>query len=284
MILLHHSLFYCFCDLFCCCLSFLGCMSSCSCFFPSSFVFLLLCFLLFSQHMLFLFSFLSLVSLRVSRLIVLAVVFFSPCSSSFSSCVSSSPQAPCAHLKRKTMETSGISFCLPLGDLCENVLSKNHCFFFLWWMSFIHRTCSCWMLLEYVVRESGIRCRFFCCCSLVSVFGKEPSGSAQFCLLCLYSLDSLSSLFVLFLFCVFLLGAFWVLLCFFGMLFVILGLSFLHCSVLMLLLLLHVLAARLSVWVSGLPFYGNPLGGRLGMANREGSIYFLAFLIIGVFG
>ena len=32
---------------------------------------------------------------------------------------------------------------------------------FLWWMSFIHRTCSGWMLLAYVLREWGIHCCFF---------------------------------------------------------------------------------------------------------------------------
>ena len=82
-------------------------------------------------------------------------------------------------------------------------------------------------------------------------------------------------------FCLF--GVLWVLVSFFSVLFVILGLSFLHCSVPMLLLLLHVLDARFSVWVFGLPFYGNPLGGRLGMGTG-GANRFLPFLIIGVFG
>ena len=71
--------------------------------------------------------------------------------------------------------------------------------------------------------------------------------------------------------------------CFLSILFVILGLSFLHCSVLMLRLLLLVLATCFSVWVFGLPFYGNPLGGRLGMATREGPIYFSPFLRARVF-
>ena len=38
--------------------------------------------------------------------------------------------------------------------------------------------------------------------------------------------------------------------------------------------LFHVLAARLSVGVAGLPFTGALSGGHLGMANRGGSIYF----------
>ena len=64
-----------------------------------------------------------------------------------------------------------------------------------------------------------------------------------------------------------------------------LGIVFLHCSVLMLFLLLHVLAACFSMWVLGLPFYGNPLGGRLGMATTERPIYVChLFLTIGVFG
>ena len=57
---------------------------------------------------------------------------------------------------------------------------------------------------------------------------------------------------------------------FLSILFVILGLSFLHCSVLMSLLLFQVLAARLSVWVIGLPFYGNALGGSFGYGQQAG--------------
>ena len=78
----------------------------------------------------------------------------------------------------------------------------------------------------------------------------------------------------------------WVLICFLSILFVILDLSLLGCSVLMVLVLLHVLAARLSVG----GFLGCLLtrtllgGGRLKMADREGSIYFRFFFIIGVVG
>ena len=79
----------------------------------------------------------------------------------------------------------------------------------------------------------------------------------------------------------------WVLVCFLSILLVILGLSFLDCSVLMLFLLLHVLAARFCVCVGvflGCLFRGTITESRMGMANREGSIYFSGFLIIGVFG
>ena len=38
------------------------------------------------------------------------------------------------------------------------------------------------------------------------------------------------------------------------------------------------------VFFLGLPFEGNITESRMGMANREGSIYFSGFLIIGVFG
>ena len=118
-------------------------------FFASSCFFSFSCVSFSSSHMLFHF-FLPFFpsSLRVSRLIVLAVVLFSPYFSSFLSCVSSSPQAPRVHLKRK-METTSISFCLPFGSFAR-CLSKINFLFCLWWMSFIHRTCYCWMLLEMV--------------------------------------------------------------------------------------------------------------------------------------
>ena len=56
-----------------------------------------------------------------------------------------------------------------------------------------------------------------------------------------------------------------------------LGLSSLDCSVLMLLLLLRVLAARLCVWVFGLPFGGNPPGGRMDMGQPGGGHIFFGF-------
>ena len=97
------------------------------------------------------------------------------------------------------------------------------------------------------------------------------------CLLC-----SSSSFFCVSACVVFLL---WVLVCFLSILVVILGLSFLDCSVLMLFLLLNVLSARLCVGgFLGCLLRGTITESRMGMANREGSIYFSGFLIIGVFG
>ena len=60
------------------------------------------------------------------------------------------------------------------------------------------------------------------------------------------------------------------------MLFVILGLPFLHCSVLMLLLPLHVLAARLSVGF-GAAFLQEPFGGSFGYGQQGGVNIFLDF-------
>ena len=100
LILLHHSRFF----LQFCLIIFACCLSSC---FGWLYVFLF-SFFLFSSSCIFpslvfpsLHQFLA--SLRVSRLIVFSVGFC-PYSSSFSSCVSSSPQAPRADLKRKTMD------------------------------------------------------------------------------------------------------------------------------------------------------------------------------------
>ena len=77
----------------------------------------------------------------------------------------------------------------------------------------------------------------------------------------------------------------WVLVCFLSILVVILGLSFLNCSVLMLFLLLNVLSARLCVGgFLGCLLRGSITESRMDMANREGSIYFSGFLIIRVFG
>ena len=116
-----------------------------------------------------------------------------------------------------------------------------------------------------------------CCCL---VFGTQPSLGPT-CLLCLHSLDSLSSLFELFLFFVFLLVwrfcyGFWFVSC-----------QFLSSSwdCLSLIKLLNVLSARLCMGgFLGCLLRGTITESGLDMANREGSIYFSGFLIIGVFG
>ena len=118
---------------------------------------------------------------------------------------------------------------------------------------------------------------FFC----VLVFGTQPSFGPLVscacilwirCLLCSSSslLSSCVSACVVFFY------GFWFV-CSFSILVVILGLSFLDCSVLMLLIPLHVLAARLSLWVFGLPFYGNPPRGSYGYGQPGGVNIFFGF-------
>ena len=108
------------------------------------FSFLLLCFLLFITCVILLFLPFFPASLHVSRVIVLAVVvlvIIPPLSQIVFLLLPSPPRA-------FEQESNGLkhkSFCLPIGDPCENVLSQNHCFFFMWWISFIHRTCFCFM-------------------------------------------------------------------------------------------------------------------------------------------
>ena len=91
-------------------------------------------------------------SLHVSRVIVLAVVvlvIIPPLSQLVFLLLPSPPRA----FEQESNGLKNKSFCLPIGDPCENVLSQNHCFFFLWWISFIHRTCFCFMFLDYLLRE-----------------------------------------------------------------------------------------------------------------------------------
>ena len=82
--------------------------------------------------------------------------------------------------------------------------------------------------------------------------------------------------------CVVFFYGFWFVFVIFLILVVILGLSVLDCSVLMLLILLHVLAARLSVGVFGLPFEGNPPGGAHGYGQLGGVNIFFGFSHRGV--
>ena len=94
-------------------------------YFLLLFIFLLLCFLLFITYVIISFRPLFPVFLRVSRLIVLAVVC---ClySSSFSFCVFLLPRPPRALEKQNNGQ-----ICLSLGDVCENVLSQHLCLFFV---------------------------------------------------------------------------------------------------------------------------------------------------------
>ena len=114
-------------------------------FFPSSCLFSFSCVSFSSSPMFFLFYFPFFpASLHLSRLIVLAVVvlvIIPPLSQLVFLLLPSPPRA----FEQESNGLKNKSFCLPIGDPCENVISQNHCFFFLWWISFIHRTCFCFM-------------------------------------------------------------------------------------------------------------------------------------------
>ena len=105
-----------------CCFFFLGGGGVCFLvvIYFSSYFFLFLCFFLFSTSVILIcFSFLSCFFACIS-FDCSCCCDFCPYSSSFASCVSSSPQAPSPHFKRKTMQKkTSISFCLPFGDLCK---------------------------------------------------------------------------------------------------------------------------------------------------------------------
>ena len=114
------------------------------------FIFLLLCVLLLITYATTIFSFFACISFDCSCRCVFLLVpplsdffvpFFSPGSR--------------VHLKRKTLETTSISFCLPLGELCKNILSHSYSLLFPLVDVFVG--CS-W---EYVLREQGIYCCFF---------------------------------------------------------------------------------------------------------------------------
>ena len=113
-------------------------------------------------------------------------------------------------LRRTTMERTTISFCLPFGDLCENVLCAKLLFIF----SFEDFFCPQNMFLLDIlgicfegVRDSLLL--LICCYVVVLVFGEEPSFCPT-CLLCQHFGDSFCFVFVLF----FYFGCF----CFFGVL------------------------------------------------------------------
>ena len=170
-------------------------------------------------------------------------------------CVFFSP-GPLVRSRRTTMERTTISFCLPCGDLCENVLRAKLLFMF----SFVDSFCPQNMFLLDIlgicfegVRDSLLL--LICCYIVVLVFGEEPSFCPT-CLFCQHFWDSFCFVFVFFYF-----GCF----CFLGDLlrsvfcFVYLpylGLLFLRCCVVVLVFQLHVLAACFCVWVLVLSFCG----------------------------
>ena len=288
LILLHHSfLFLQFSLLFFFLLSFFffGLYVFLFLFFsPSSWFFSFSCVSFSSSPMLFLFCLpFFLASLHLSRLIVLAVVVLvivPPLSQLVFLLLPSPPRA-------FEQENNGLKtnhFVCLSGILTKMSFYRIivYCF---GWISFIHRTCfvSCSRTIFWGSKGLFVASYLFFCIwrlahNLLSV--QLVSCACILWIRCL--LCKSSSFFCVSACVVFLL---WVLVCFLSILVIILGFSFLDCSVLMLFLLLHVLAARLCVCVLlGCLLRGTITESRMGMANREGSIYFSGFLIIGVFG
>ena len=73
--------------------------------------------------------------------------------------------------------------------------------------------------------------------------------------------------------------------CFFLLIFLILGCLFFRCCVVVLVFVTSCLGCLfLRVGFGAFILWLTLLGGRSGRANREGSIYFLVFFIIGLFG
>ena len=183
-------------------------------------------------------------------------------------------------LRRTTMERTTISFCLPFGDLCENVLCANLlCIYFL--VDFFLFTEH--VLLDIVgicfegVRDS-LLLLFIGCYIVVLVFGAEPSFSPT-CLLCQHFWGFVLFCVRVFFFC------FWVLLLlssfvevyFFGFAYLPhLGLVLLRCCVVVLVFYLYVLAGCLCVSVSVLSFCGEPCGGACGQGQPGGVNVFFA--------
>ena len=202
-------------------------------------------------------------------------------------CVLFSP-GPRVHLKRTTMERTTISFCLPFGDLCENVLCAKLLFIF----SFVDFCPQSMFLFDILgICFEGVRdflLFFICCYIVVLVFGEEPFFCPT-CLLCQYFWDSFCLVFVFVFF--WSVGCF----CFFRVLlrsvFCFVYLPHLRLPVSSLLcgragfltsclgcLFLRVGFGAFILWLS-------LFGGRSGRANRVGSTYVsVFFFIVGLFG
>ena len=188
-------------------------------------------------------------------------------------------------LKRNTNEKNNYLILFAFrGSLRKCPLRKVIVYLFFWWISF----CSQNMYLLDIVGicSEGVRdslLLLICCYIVVLVFGEEPSFSPT-CLLCQHFWDSFCFVFVFFYF-----GCF----CFFRVL-----LRSIFCFAYLPHLGLLLLRCRWSYWFFNLiswllvcasrfrccHFVLNLVGGLVGRANREGSIYFLPFFIIGVFG
>ena len=115
------------------------------------FIFLLLCFLLWLTYV-FYFFFCRSFSFRIS-FDWSWFVFFSPCSSSFSFFVVSSPQAPACAWGGKPWKEQFSHFVCLSGIFVKMSFVQNKCFCFSLVAFFVHRTCFCQMFLEYVLWE-----------------------------------------------------------------------------------------------------------------------------------
>ena len=110
---------------------------------------------------------------------------FSPCSSSFSSFVFSSPQAPaCAWEGQPWIEQPSHFVCLS-GIFAKMSFAHIYCVFTFWWISFCSQ--SMYLLDIVGICFEGVRDSWLlfliCCYIVVLVFGAEPSFSPT-CLLC----------------------------------------------------------------------------------------------------
>ena len=163
---------------------------------------------------------------------------------------------------------------MPFGDLCEYVLSQNHSFFSFG--DFFHPQNMCLFhvlgLCFDGVTDSSLflisRCFVFGCLehNLLSV---QLVTCA--CIVWMSCLLSWSFSFFWCFFCFSGVVLCWVLVCFLSMLVVILGLSFLDCSVLMLLLLfMSWLLVCVCVCFLGLPFQGKHHGKSYGYGQPGG--------------
>ena len=218
--------------------------------------------------------------LLVSRLILFALCFFSLFLLFLIFCLFFSP-GPCVRLRRTTMDRTTISFCLPFGDLCENVLCAHLlCIYFLvdfflftehvfvrysWNMFWGSKGLLVVVSYLLLYRCFGVWCRavFLSNLSLVPTFLGIRS------VLC-------SCFFYFGCFCFFrvLLRSI-----FFGFVYLPhLGLVLLRCCVVVLVFYLYVLAGCLCVSVSVLSFCGEPCGGGLWAGStRRGQYIFCSF-------
>ena len=243
-------------------------------------VFLLLCVLLFMTYAVltcssFISCFFACISFDCS-----CCCGFSPYCSSFSSCAFLLPR-PLRTLEKENNGRNIFHFVCLSGIFANMSFHRIIVYFFFRWFlsSTEHVFVSCsWPMFWW---SDGFFVASYFSLFCVWVFGTQPSFGPT-CLLCLHCLDVLSSFLEFFFFLVFLLLVWcflcWVLVCFLSMLVVILGFSFLHCSVLMLLLhLMSWLLVCVCVCFLWLPFEGNHHGKSYGYGQPGGVNIFFGF-------